>query len=96
MGRRGDGGNPLLMARKRPRNPNMRPRRRREIGLQALDELWRLYQPPPGSRLREIPLAFRKVEAAARDIGIARRRFRGRGRTRCCSGCDDRDDAVPW
>ena len=37
MGRRGDGGNSLLMAREAAANANMRPRRCRELGLQALD-----------------------------------------------------------
>ena len=49
----------------------MRPRRRRELGLQALDVLWRLHAPPPGSRLQAFRVAFRKVQAAATDIGIS-------------------------
>ena len=52
MGRRGDGGNVLLMAREAVGNPKMRPRRRRELGLQALDYLWRMHAPAPGSRLQ--------------------------------------------
>ena len=95
MGRRGGYTNPLLMAREAAANPNMRPRRRRELGLEALDHLWRLYQPAPGSRLGKFRTAFAKVEAAAADIGIADDVFEAWA-AQLLFVCDDRDDAVPW
>jgi hypothetical protein len=95
MGRRGDGGNVLLMAREAAANPRVRPRRRRELGLQALDVLWGIHQPPAGSRLGKFRTAFAKVEAAAADIGIGDDVFE-QWADALRFVCDDRDDAVPW
>ena len=95
MGRRGDGGNVLLIAREAVGNPNMRPRRRREVGLQALDCLWGLHAPAPGTRLQAFRVAFRKVQAAAEEHRNRRRRSAS-GPTRYGFTVDDRDDFTPW
>ena len=73
----------------------MRPRRRRELGLEALDVLWRIINRPPGSRLTKFRAAFKKVQAAAEDIGIADDVF-GEWADALRFVCDDRDDDVPW
>ena len=95
MGRRGDGGNALLMAREASLNATMRPRRRRELGLEALDCLWGIHQPPAGSRLQAFRVAFKRVEAGAKDIGIAPDVFE-QWADALRFVCDDRDDDVPW
>ena len=92
---RGSGAHPLLMARQANLNAKMRPRRRRELGLEALDHLWRLHQPEPGSRLTKFRRAFAKVEADARDIGIADDVFEAWADA-LRFVCDDRDDAEPF
>ena len=95
MGRRGDGGNPLLMAREAAANANMRPRRCRELGLQALDCLWGIHAPAPGSRLQAFRVAFRKVQAAAADLGISPDIFESWADALLFEVADC-DDDLPW
>ena len=92
---RGSGAHPLLMARQAAANANMRPRRRRELGLAACEHLWRLYEPPPGSRLTLFRRAFAKVETSAKDVGVADDVFEAWADALRFQ-VDDRDDDEPW
>ena len=84
-----------IPARQAAANANMRPQRRREVGLQALDRLWAIHQPEPGSRLAKFRAAFAKVQTDAADIGIAGDVF-DEWADALRFAVDDRDDETPW
>jgi hypothetical protein len=51
-------------------NPNIRPRRKREVQLAALNAAWSRLQPPPGSRYKAFGKAYLRCAEIGRDLGI--------------------------
>jgi hypothetical protein len=80
----------LLIARNAMSNERMRPRRRLEIHLNALDRLWHIYKPPDGSRLKKFKAAYLKVARAAVELGVSQMVF-DLWSDRLLFDCDDRD-----
>jgi hypothetical protein len=95
MGARGRGSNPLQMAVKAAANPHIRPRRLRQVQWSALDDLWRCYRPPDGSRLKKFEAAYVKVARQASELQILPELF-DEWSDRLRFMVDDRDDGAEF